>query len=478
MALWKQITHLVKDPPPDHIFELSEAGIAYARNGETGFQTFEPGVLAVSPVADNLLRPDAVAAALARIAPPNGAKRRPAAVILPDYAARVSLLDFDSFPSSPEEQLPLVRFRVKKTIPFDIDSAAVSYWAQPASTKTGAKKIEVVAVTVSLEILARYEAIFRAANLHPGEVTTSGLAALNLYHASRCGRDRQVDRQCPHGDGRRGRAIEIVPVPDDRRRAATRRSWRCSIRPSLTSKTNWARSPKNCCCADSPSRLEGLNLEMEPLRSRLGTPNAYNAGLLGYLEGAVLSMQVHINLASEPFRRDRPMLVASAACGVVLVALLGVLVFLIVSERGRQTRNPRGRGEAQFRAAHDLRGAGQARCHAAPAHERRSAGAEPVAQLADPAQVDQLDQAVRRYRRREADNVRLIQVRLPQINSRNEVTLDMEVGAKEPGPVIEFLKRLQDSPLFGPTNLSRSSPPTQNEPLWRYRVTVSYAQKL
>ena len=31
MALWKQITHLVKDPPPDHIFELSEAGIAYAR---------------------------------------------------------------------------------------------------------------------------------------------------------------------------------------------------------------------------------------------------------------------------------------------------------------------------------------------------------------------------------------------------------------------------------------------------------------
>lgn len=76
------------------------------------------------------------------------------------------------------------------------------------------------------------------------------------------------------------------------------------------------------------------------------------------------------------------------------------------------------------------------------------------------------------------DNVRLIQVRLPQINTRNEVTLDMEVGAKEQGPVIEFLKRLQDSPLFGPTNLSRQSPPTQNEPLWRFRITVSYAQKL
>src|SRR5580765_5656692 len=183
MAFWKQITHLVKDPPPEHVFELSEAGIAYSRNGETGFQTFDPGVLAVSPLADNFLRPEAVASALARIAPPNGNKRRPATLILPDYAARVSLLDFDAFPSSPEEQLPLVRFRVKKTIPFDIDSAAVSYWAQPASTKTGVKKVEVIAVTVAMEILARYEAVFRTANLHPGEVTTSGLAALNLYSA-------------------------------------------------------------------------------------------------------------------------------------------------------------------------------------------------------------------------------------------------------------------------------------------------------
>ena len=50
-------------------------------------------------------------------------------------------------------------------------------------------------------------------------------------------------------------------------------------------------------------------------------------------------MRVQINLASEPFRRDRPILFASAACAVVLVALLGVLVFLIVSERGRQTES-------------------------------------------------------------------------------------------------------------------------------------------
>jgi len=286
MALWKQITHLVKDPPPDHIFELSEAGIAYARNGETGFQTFEPGVLAVSPVADNLLRPDAVASALARIAPPNGAKRRPAAVILPDYAARVSLLDFDAFPSSPEEQLPLVRFRVKKTIPFDIDSAAVSYWAQPASAKAGAKKIEVVAVTVSHEILARYEAIFRAANLYPGEVTTSGLATLNLYNGAGVVVIAKLT----------GNVLTVMAVDDGRLKL-----FRCLmieegsneeilavLNPTFAYiEDELGQKPEKLLLCGFAQPLEGLNLEMEPLRSHLSTPNAYNAGLLGYLEGAV-----------------------------------------------------------------------------------------------------------------------------------------------------------------------------------------------
>ena len=290
MALWKQITHLVKDPPPDHIFELSEAGIAWSRQGETGFQAFEPGVLAVSPLADNLLQPSAVTAALARIAPLNGAKRRPAAVILPDYAARVSLLDFDSFPSSPDEQLPLVRFRVKKTIPFDIDSAAVSYWAQPASTKAGVKKVDVVAVTVSHEILARYEAIFRAANLHPGEVTTSGLAALNLYH----------------GDGvaviakLTGNVLTVMAVEDGRLKL-----FRCLmieggsdeegnneeilavLNPTFAYiEDELGRKPEKLLLCGFTKPPEGLSLEMEPLRSRLGAPNAYNAGLLGYLEAA------------------------------------------------------------------------------------------------------------------------------------------------------------------------------------------------
>jgi len=74
-------------------------------------------------------------------------------------------------------------------------------------------------------------------------------------------------------------------------------------------------------------------------------------------------------------------------------------------------------------------------------------------------------------------NVRLITVR-PYLAAGNEVQLDMVVGAQSPDPVIELLKRLERSPTFGATSLLSSSPPTQNEPLYRYRVSVSYAQKL
>ena len=283
MAFWNQIARLVTDPPPDHIFELSEGGIAYARHGETGFQTFEPGVLTASPLADNILRADAVASALARIAPPNGARRRPAALILPDYAARVSLLDFDSFPSSPEEQLPLVRFRVKKTIPFDIDSAAVSYWAQPAASKiVGGKKVDVVAVTVALEVLARYEAVFRSSNLHPGQITTSALAALNLHRESGVAVIAKMT----------GNVLTVMAVADGRLKL-----FRCLtvedgsdeeilsvLHPTFAYiEDELGQKPEKLLLCGFSRPPEGLNLAMEPLRSRLGAPTSYNAGLLGYL---------------------------------------------------------------------------------------------------------------------------------------------------------------------------------------------------
>jgi hypothetical protein len=54
----------------------------------------------------------------------------------------------------------------------------------------------------------------------------------------------------------------------------------------------------------------------------------------------------------------------------------------------------------------------------------------------------------------------------------------MTVGTDRPEAVIDLLKHLQGSPLFGSAQVMAQSPPTQNDPLYKYRLNVAYAQKL
>jgi type IV pilus assembly protein PilM len=276
------ISRLVKDPPPSYVFEFSEEGLAYAHGGRTGFVPFPLGTLQASPTEDNILRSETVAATIGRIAPAGGSKRRQAAILLPDAAARVSVLDFDSFPDAASEQLSLVRFRVKKTVPFDIESASVSYYVQPGANRHGKK--EVVAATVSLDVLARYEALFRSAGFQPGDVSVSALSALNLYRGS-----EGVDVVAKLA----GRLLTVMVVA-----AGKLKLFRCLemeqaspeeilsvLHPTFAYAEDELGSPASrlilCGFENVPA---GLPCRVEPLRGQMGEPNAFNAGLLGYLE--------------------------------------------------------------------------------------------------------------------------------------------------------------------------------------------------
>ena len=273
--------NLIKDPPPEFVFELSEAGLAHAHGARVVFGEFPPETLKASPSEDNLLKTDAAAAVVSQLAPPNGAKkRRRAAVLLPDAAARVAVLDFDVFPDSPTEQLSLVRFRVKRTIPFDIDAAAVSYYRQPGTNQKG--KIEVVAVTVALEVLARYEALFRNAGFHPGEVTVSALAALELYRgaepaviAKLAGKNLTVML----GGGGKLKLFRCLALEEGNEEEIL-----SVLRPTFAYAEDEIESPVKRLILCGLENLRGLPCEPEPLLSRLGTPTAFNAGLFGYME--------------------------------------------------------------------------------------------------------------------------------------------------------------------------------------------------
>lgn len=194
--------------------------------------------------------------------------------------------------------------------------------------------------------------------------------------------------------------------------------------------------------------------------------------------GKEMAIRVPINLASEPFRRDRPAIVGFSALAVLAAILLGIQITTIVAERHQaaDTRLTIDRLNAQLRTI----GEQQARLNATL---RQSGNAEVLERSLFLNTL--IERKAISWTRIFADlekvmpyNVRLVSVRLPEVDSENAVLLDMVVGAKEVQPVLEFLKRLESSPQFGPVNMQNSLPPSQTDPYFRYHVSVSYAQKL
>ena len=59
-----------------------------------------------------------------------GGRSRDVIAILPDTSVRVVLLDFETLPPKRDEAEAVVRFRLKKSLPFDPDDARISYHAQ------------------------------------------------------------------------------------------------------------------------------------------------------------------------------------------------------------------------------------------------------------------------------------------------------------------------------------------------------------
>jgi len=139
-----------------------------------------PGTVVPDLTENNLRDGTAIREAIASALGSVGGRSRDVIAILPDTAVRVVLLDFETLPSQPEEAEAVVRFRLKKSLPFNPDDARVSYHAQ-----SGGSGVRAVAAVVLNSVLQEYEAAFRDAGYNPGVVMPSMLAALGAADAER-----------------------------------------------------------------------------------------------------------------------------------------------------------------------------------------------------------------------------------------------------------------------------------------------------
>jgi type IV pilus assembly protein PilM len=167
----------LSDPPPDHVFEISEFGLAGVSPRQPELQNrerFKDRGLTASPSLPNLIRPQLYRDALTKVSAANGARKLTTALVIPDYAVRMAILDFEEFPTKEEDRISLLRFRLRKTVPFHIEEAKLAYSIQ--DSRPG--HFEILAVAIANPILHEYEAIFVEAGHRVGMVVPSLIAAL------------------------------------------------------------------------------------------------------------------------------------------------------------------------------------------------------------------------------------------------------------------------------------------------------------
>lgn len=133
-----------------------------------------PGLSGVNVANHSVVR-DAVTDALAAVA----GRSRDVIVVLPDSAVRIVLLDFESLPEKHQDADPVVRFRLKKSLPFDIEDSALSY-----DTRRNNGAVKVVAAVMPKGVREEYEAVFTGAGYSPGVVVPSMLSALGSVDAT------------------------------------------------------------------------------------------------------------------------------------------------------------------------------------------------------------------------------------------------------------------------------------------------------
>jgi len=139
-----------------------------------------PGSVVPDLIESNLPHRSAVRQAIQDTLASLGDRSRDVIAVLPDAAVRVVLLEFETLPSAAQEAESVVRFRLKKSLPFDVDKAKVSYHAHWSSGN-----VKVVAAVALTTVVQDYEAAFREAGYSPGIVLLSMLAALGAADAQR-----------------------------------------------------------------------------------------------------------------------------------------------------------------------------------------------------------------------------------------------------------------------------------------------------
>lgn len=170
-------------PHPLVACEIAADYVAAARWTRTGMgldgfavEALPPGAVFPTPVESNLVDAAEVRAAVGRVFSRLRAKNEDVALLLPDSVIRVFVLHFDVFPRKAEEAIPILRWRLKKSVPFEAEETLISYMRQSPRDEG----VDIVTGLARLRIVREYESLVESVGMSPGVVMSSTLAAVPL----------------------------------------------------------------------------------------------------------------------------------------------------------------------------------------------------------------------------------------------------------------------------------------------------------
>jgi type IV pilus assembly protein PilM len=156
------------------------AGVSKQRNKVKAKVATElsAGSVTGSLTETNIANSEATRAAVLEALNQAGFEGSEIAVIVPDDAVRIAFLTVEKLSKDPEERQTFIRWKLKKTVPFDVDSAQIAVRILGTRTDGAADMI----VTLSPRtVIQEYENLFDSMDIHAGLVLPSTLAALNLF---------------------------------------------------------------------------------------------------------------------------------------------------------------------------------------------------------------------------------------------------------------------------------------------------------
>jgi type IV pilus assembly protein PilM len=176
-------------PPVDAALEISPGAVSVAVLGGRSTNPVVQGYAveplpagAVNPslVSTNIADPDAVTRALGEACHSLGLKPKRVALVIPDVAAKVSLVRFEQTPARRDDLDQLIRWQVKKSTPFAVEDACLTY-TPGARSASGS---EFVVVVARREIVREYEMVCERVGIEAGLVDLTTFGVINLFLSS------------------------------------------------------------------------------------------------------------------------------------------------------------------------------------------------------------------------------------------------------------------------------------------------------